>query len=651
MAARGRWAAAIAAFVSTVLLVGVSSALAVTVPVWSAASELTQPVNAPSSAPAGNSGVSCVSAGNCVAVGWYYPASGVSEPMAATETDAGWGQASELTVPANAVATSGQWAAMAGVSCPSSGNCVAVGGYEDSNGFGQAMVASQTDGTWGQASEVSLPPDANTTTYGAGLYAVSCTSPGSCIAVGDYQNSSNEFEPMVVTETDGIWGQATGLTLPADAATAQQAAGLRGVSCASAGNCTAVGDYTDSSSEVEPMVVAESDGSWGNAAPIAPPLNGETGALYAVDCTGAEDCAAAGYDGPPNHASGLMVATETVGVWGQASQLALPSNLNAASQVGDYGGISCTSAGNCVMVGQYEDSSGRQEPLVATESGGIWGPASEMTLPSNATTSSSQFAGMFGVSCTSAGQCTAGGLYEDTGGSPDQAMVASSLASLSISTPSLPTATVGSKYAAQLSASGGTGSYGWSVVSGSLPTGLRLNPDGSITGTPTTPGIQSFTVAVSDAGPPAQRTRKALSITVDPGPVKKATALFGDQELTVTTPAQCVAPTSNMPVTFASTKHPLGEKLRFARVAVYLDRGVRHKITRRIDGRRRSVIVFRPDATSRHQPVHFEVSVANLTQGDHTLKLAARYVKAIRSRHHRLDLTVVKRLHEAFRVC
>src|SRR5208283_195286 len=59
-------------------------------------------------------------------------------------------------------------------------------------------------------------------------------------------------------------------------------------------------------------------------------------------------------------------------------------------------------------------------------------------------------------------------------------------------------ATVGKPYSASLSASGGTAPYSWSLVWGSLPTGLKLNAStGAITGTPTGAST-SFTVQVRD---------------------------------------------------------------------------------------------------------------------------------------------------------
>ena len=82
-----------------------------------------------------------------------------------------------------------------------------------------------------------------------------------------------------------------------------------------------------------------------------------------------------------------------------------------------------------------------------------------------------------------------------------------------ISTLALPDAPLTVSYNATLAATGGTGSYGWSVVGGSLPTGITLSGLGTLSGTPTVAGTSSFTVqALSGAATATQ----ALSILVDP---------------------------------------------------------------------------------------------------------------------------------------
>ncbi|MFZ9629453.1 MAG: S8 family serine peptidase [Ilumatobacteraceae bacterium] len=80
----------------------------------------------------------------------------------------------------------------------------------------------------------------------------------------------------------------------------------------------------------------------------------------------------------------------------------------------------------------------------------------------------------------------------------------------------LPGATLGSSYSQSLTASGGTGTYTWSVTSGSLPAGLTLSGAGLISGTPTAGGTFSFTVTATDG---ASRTgSKTMSLTVSAAP-------------------------------------------------------------------------------------------------------------------------------------
>ena len=86
---------------------------------------------------------------------------------------------------------------------------------------------------------------------------------------------------------------------------------------------------------------------------------------------------------------------------------------------------------------------------------------------------------------------------------------------LIITTSSLPGGTVNQSYSQQVDASGGTGTYSWSVSSGTLPAGLSINfANGRISGTPTTAGTSTFTVRVTDNSTPQQSATKQLSIVV-----------------------------------------------------------------------------------------------------------------------------------------
>ena len=93
-------------------------------------------------------------------------------------------------------------------------------------------------------------------------------------------------------------------------------------------------------------------------------------------------------------------------------------------------------------------------------------------------------------------------------------LIALPLLAQTITTSSLPPATVGQLYAVGLSAVGGAQPYTWSYT-GNLPPGLTLSSGGTIAGYPTTPGIYAFTVTVRDASQGS--SQRTLSIAVAGG--------------------------------------------------------------------------------------------------------------------------------------
>src|SRR5205085_1349699 len=99
-------------------------------------------------------------------------------------------------------------------------------------------------------------------------------------------------------------------------------------------------------------------------------------------------------------------------------------------------------------------------------------------------------------------------------------------AALTITTSSLPGATLGIAYSQTVASSGGTAPLAWSVTGGALPAGLSLNAaTGAISGTPTTALTASFTLHVVDAA--TQSANQALSIAIAAALVITTNALPG----------------------------------------------------------------------------------------------------------------------------
>ncbi|HXG67626.1 MAG TPA: putative Ig domain-containing protein, partial [Blastocatellia bacterium] len=101
---------------------------------------------------------------------------------------------------------------------------------------------------------------------------------------------------------------------------------------------------------------------------------------------------------------------------------------------------------------------------------------------------------------------------------------------LTITTTSpLAAATAGSAYSQTLAATGGSGSYTWSLVSGALPAGISLSAGGIISGTTSATGTFNFTVRVTDSA--AATAQKDFSLTVN-----AAGTQYNSQFMTQTVP-------------------------------------------------------------------------------------------------------------------
>jgi len=116
-------------------------------------------------------------------------------------------------------------------------------------GGGAAVVS----GTWGTAKEVPGTARLNIG-QNAAVLSVSCATPGNCSAGGYYTDGADHQQAFVVTQANGTWGNAKEVPGTAHLNTGGADA-INSVSCAAAGNCSAGGYYRDSANHVQAFVV------------------------------------------------------------------------------------------------------------------------------------------------------------------------------------------------------------------------------------------------------------------------------------------------------------------------------------------------------------------------------------------------------------
>jgi hypothetical protein len=265
--------------------------------------------------------------------------------------------------------------------------------------------------SWGKAIEV--PGLARLSAgHGGTLVAVSCSSAGNCSAGGNYDNRSGHGQAYVVSEKNGSWG--TAIEVPGSAAFG--VATVASVSCASAGNCAAAGFSGSITNDAPsgPLVASEKNGTWSNVIAVAGTTASARNSAGSVSCGSVNYCAAGGSFAPsiegPYQA---FVVREKNGSWGTAIEVPGLAALNVGGSA-DVESVSCGQARYCAAGGTYRDGNGYQQAFVVSDINGAWGTAIE--VPGSAALNTGGSAQITSVSCTSARYCVAAGDYTELSG-------------------------------------------------------------------------------------------------------------------------------------------------------------------------------------------------------------------------------------------
>lgn len=186
------------------------------------------------------------------------------------------------------------------------------------------------------------------------------------------------------------------VVLPATANSAPRAsiaiiATVNSVSCAPGGSCAAGGQYRVSSHGERAFVLTELNGQWGTGieVPGLEALHPRAASVRSVSCAPG-GCVAGGFYLGPSSRYHAFVTVEQNGRW---SRLVTVFTGRKGSIVPTMvGSLSCSGPRNCTAVGG-------QPAFVVSEVNGRWGRAREFSKGTR---------GKVRVSCTSAGNCTAG---------------------------------------------------------------------------------------------------------------------------------------------------------------------------------------------------------------------------------------------------
>jgi hypothetical protein len=323
--------------------------------------------------------VSCRSARACTAVGAYDENAAVTDTLAEVWNGAAW---RVQATPNPAGATDSY---LNGVSCASARACTAVGGTSNATNGGLPLAEAWNGARWSVQAVPGPPGDTAAT-----LYAVSCSSPGACTAVGFARNSAQL--PVAFAERwNGARWQVQ--SLPKGLLRSW----LFGVSCPAARACTAVGYYYNPGGNTKPLAEGWNGTSW-RVQHVPVPATG--GVFGSVSCTAPAACTATGAN---FNGTGEPLAERWNGTsWRSEATIAPPGY---ASSVGTISllGVSCSTARACVAIGNYTPHN-ISATFAEAWHGGSW------SLQATAAPAGTQQSVLNGVSCVTPA-CTAVGAY------------------------------------------------------------------------------------------------------------------------------------------------------------------------------------------------------------------------------------------------
>ena len=345
--------------------------------------------NPPGSIGAWLGGLTCVTADDCWAVG-YWNSTDLqthNQPLFEHDTGSGWSIVESPAVPGS---TSSQLQSMA---CAGAGDCWAVGDYSDANGAHHGLIEHYAGGSW---TLVSSPTPA----AGDGdinLEGVTCVNADECWAVGGgaLEATGSSGVGTVIEQYAG-----SGWTIvPSPSASVGLSNSLAAVTCVSADDCWAVGAYyIPGGSDNQGLVEQYTGHGWNVVSSPLPPGSIES-SLTSIACVGADDCWAVGGWGDVNYGGPTLIEQDTGSGWS-----IVPSPVPPGSTQSVLNSVSCASATDCWAVGFSGQETFNTAALIEQDTGAGWTIVSDVAPTGNAGGED-----LSGMTCMDTGHCVAVG--------------------------------------------------------------------------------------------------------------------------------------------------------------------------------------------------------------------------------------------------
>lgn len=301
---------------------------------------------------------------------------------------AGWSQQG-VPLPVDA-----QYDGLNAVSCPSASHCTAVGWYQiPAGGFQLGLVESWNGNNW----SVQANPSGNNSNN-SDLTGVACATAKSCVAVGTVVNSSSDSDVFLAER----WNGSTWTTAPVPQPVGMTSGWLNAVACPSAVDCFAVGTFSTGSGGYLTVIEDWNGSSWARQ-----PGPSAAGILFGIACLSTSNCFTVG--AATGGASWDVLAEHWNGtVWTAQSTPALPAFEGNTPGNAWLDGVSCSGA-KCAAVGTIEYDGGLMSQTLAER----W-DSKKWVIQATPDPGGGYNNNLAAVSCTSAADCTAVGLYFDS---------------------------------------------------------------------------------------------------------------------------------------------------------------------------------------------------------------------------------------------